>query len=155
MLVSILFRLRNVENEDRSKSFREKRAHLDPLGAAILIAAVCCLLLALQWGGTKYAWDSARIICLFVFLGLLLMVFCLLQWKLGEKGTIPPRILRQRTVLVGCLYSFMLSMANYTVIFEIAIAARQATRLTRICRMATTFHFTFKRHKVYRPRKAV
>ena len=117
LLVCTFFRLRNAGNEDRSKTFQEKRAHLDPLGAVVLIAAVCCLLLALQWGGTKYAWTNARIICLFILLGLLLIAFSFLQWKLGDRGTIPPRILRQRTVLIGCLYTFMLSMANYAVTF--------------------------------------
>ena len=135
-------------------SFREKRAHLDPLGAVILIAAVCCLLLALQWGGTEYTWGKAIIVCLFVLFGLLLMVFCYLQWMLGEKGTIPSRIVRQRTVLVGCLYTFMLSMANYTVTLSIFNGGMADNKADEMYRTATIFRFTFKRLKVYRLPKA-
>jgi hypothetical protein len=33
------------------------------------------LLLALQWGGSKYAWDNGRIIALFVLFGILITAF--------------------------------------------------------------------------------
>lgn len=88
---------------------------MDPFGALTLIASVSCLLLALQWGGITYPWASAKIIGLFIGFGFLAVVFGVLQWKLGEKATIPLRILRQRSVLMGGLYVALLNMAMYTV----------------------------------------
>ena len=38
---------------------------VDVLGAALIITTTVPLLLALTWGGTTYAWDSARILSLF------------------------------------------------------------------------------------------
>jgi hypothetical protein len=49
-----------------------KREHkVDWAGAALLVAAVVCLLLALSWGGSQYAWSSPMIVGLFVGFALL------------------------------------------------------------------------------------
>ena len=113
--ILLFLRLNGVDNVDRRLPLREKLEHMDIIGAATLIASVCCLLLALQWGGTSQPWNSPRIIGLFVGFGLLVVVFGILQWRLGEKATIPLRVLRQRTVLAGGLFSFLVNMSNYVV----------------------------------------
>ncbi|KAF3940067.1 hypothetical protein ABW19_dt0210181 [Dactylella cylindrospora] len=77
---------------------------LDLIGAAILIPAVVALLLALQWGGTTYPWNNAKIIGLFVCFGGLIIIFIVSQWKLGEAATLPPRILKQRSVLSAVIF---------------------------------------------------
>lgn len=88
---------------------------MDGAGALTLVGCVTCLLLALQWGGQKYPWNSARIIGLFVgFVGLL-VIFGYIQWRLGEHATIPLRILRQRSILMGCIFIALLDMTAYTV----------------------------------------
>jgi EmrB/QacA subfamily drug resistance transporter len=57
---------------------RHDRPHrLDLLGAALLMAAAIPLLLALSWGGGRYAWSSPVIIGLFALSGLLSFVFSL------------------------------------------------------------------------------
>lgn len=66
-------------------------------------------------GGTSQPWNSPRIIGLFVGFGLLIVIFGALQWRLGEKATIPLRVLRQRTVLAGGVFSFLVNMSNYVV----------------------------------------
>lgn len=114
-LIILFLRLQGVDTEDRSLPWRKKMQHLDLGGAATLIAAVCCLLLALQWGGNIYPWSSSRIVGLFIGFGGLMIVFCILQWRLKEKATVPPRYLRQRSVLMGCCYTFLISVANYAV----------------------------------------
>lgn len=80
---------------------------LDLLGALLLTAAVTCLLLALQWGGNEYPWNNGRIIGLLVGFGLLTVVFIGTQIWLGEKATIPPRIINQRTVIACCSFVFI------------------------------------------------
>ena len=78
---------------------------MDPLGTAIFLPAIVCVLLALQWGGTKYEWGNARIIALFVVFGLLTLAFGAIQvWK-GENATLPPRIITQRTVAASAWFA--------------------------------------------------
>jgi hypothetical protein len=62
-----------------------------------------------------YAWDSLRIIgllCGFVFL---FIAFMALQFWAGENATVPPRIIRQRSIFGSCLYSFFVACVLYTV----------------------------------------
>lgn len=103
------------DSKDRQLPLKAKLKHMDPLGATSLIAAVCCLLLALHWGGATLSWSSSRVIGLFVGFGLLIVAFGALQWKLGERATIPLRVLRQRSVLMGSLFLFFVNMTLFAV----------------------------------------
>lgn len=54
-LAVILFVLRLPDKNDFSGSpILERIQQLDLIGAGLLIPAIICLLLALQWGGNKY-----------------------------------------------------------------------------------------------------
>ncbi|KAJ4400533.1 MFS sugar transporter [Neurospora sp. IMI 360204] len=83
----------------------------DPFGTAVFMPAIVCLLLALQWGGTTYEWDSWRIIFLFVLFGVLIIAFIVIQFKMQDEGTVPPRIIKKRTVWASAIFSFCLGAA--------------------------------------------
>ena len=59
----------------------------DPVGNILFIASIICLLLAVEWGGSKYAYSDARIIVLFTLFGLLFIAFIASQAWLGENAT--------------------------------------------------------------------
>ncbi len=101
---------RILSNLTTKQKFRE----IDLLGALFLITGIVCLLLALQWGGTTYPWNDSMIIGLFIGFGLLIAIFIVIQYRLGDKATLPPRILKQRTVWTTSLFNCLLSMALYT-----------------------------------------
>lgn len=86
-------------------TWREKLHRLDLIGNLVFIPSLTCLFLALSWAGTKYALHDARIISLFVVFALLLAVFCIDQYIKQESATIPPRVLKNRNVLAGFLFS--------------------------------------------------
>ncbi|KAF7169101.1 hypothetical protein CNMCM5623_001909 [Aspergillus felis] len=94
---------------------------LDIPGMIIFISAVVCLLLALQWGGTQYSWTNARIIALFVISGVLTSIFLGIQiWK-GDYATVPPRLIRQRSVAFATAYSFLLGGSFFIIVYYIPI----------------------------------
>src|ERR1700733_5225314 len=64
-------------------TFREKMLQLDPTGIALILGAVVCYVLALQWGGVTLPWSSSKVIGLFVGFGLLLVAFGFNEWWLG------------------------------------------------------------------------
>src|SRR5262249_7987317 len=63
-------RLRGLPRHDRPR-------RLDLLGAALMMAAAIPLLLALTWGGARYAWTSPMILALIAASGLLSFAFSL------------------------------------------------------------------------------
>ncbi|RVD82123.1 uncharacterized protein DFL_006557 [Arthrobotrys flagrans] len=84
----------------------ERIKQLDPIGTAIFLPSMICLLLALQWGGTEYAWSSGRIIALLVIFAVTIIVFIGVQiWK-QEEATMPPRIVSQRSIAFGMWFAF-------------------------------------------------
>lgn len=88
---------------------------MDPLGITLLLGAVCSLLLVLQEGGTGWRWSSAKVIGLLITSFTLFALFGVMQWKLGERATIPLRLLRDRTVLTGSLLLALSNASSYVV----------------------------------------
>lgn len=94
---------------------------MDLIGAALLIPAIVCLLLALQWGGSKYPWNNSRIIGLFIGFGLIVILFIISQWKLGDRSTLPPRILKKRTVWSVSIFSVCFGGAFFLFMYYLPI----------------------------------
>ncbi|KAI9808246.1 MAG: MFS sugar transporter [Sarcosagium campestre] len=101
--------------------WRERVGQFDLPGTAIFVPAIVCLLLALQWGGSKYEWGSARIIALFVLFGVLISAFTAIQFIRGDLATLPPRILKKRSVAAAVFYSFSLGAAFLVFVFYVPI----------------------------------
>ncbi|KUJ08399.1 putative efflux pump antibiotic resistance protein [Mollisia scopiformis] len=94
---------------------------LDPIGTLLFVPSIICGLLALQWGGTSYAWDDGRIIGLFVLGALLLTAFVAVQLWLGENATVPSRILFQRTIGFGSVFGFLLGGSFFLLLYFLPV----------------------------------
>ncbi|KAL2150155.1 hypothetical protein VTH82DRAFT_7831 [Thermothelomyces myriococcoides] len=106
---------------DHARPLAYKLRHLDPLGAAILLPCVVCLILALQWSGSAYRWDNWRIILLWVLGGLLAIAFAVSQATRPEVATIPPRVARQRTVMASLWYQTLTGGAMMVVTYWLPV----------------------------------
>ena len=94
-----------LPNLNAGLSFREKLKQLDIFGTLLAVPAITFLLLALQWGGTTYGWDDPIIIVFFVLGGCLMLAFGYLQYRQGDKATLPPRIAKQRSIIAGLWFT--------------------------------------------------
>lgn len=94
---------------------------LDLGGTTLFVAGIICVLLALQWGGVKYAWSDARIIALFVLFGVLLIAFIGLQIVLKENALLPIRIITQRTMASACLFSACIGGSFFIFVYYVPI----------------------------------
>lgn len=99
----------------------EKLKELDLAGTSVLLPGIVCLLLALQWGGSKYQWSNPKIIGLLVTAGILLIAFVGIQFWRGEKATIPPRVISQRSIAFGCTVSFSVGSCFMLLVFYLPI----------------------------------
>ncbi|KAK9351749.1 Rubrofusarin-specific efflux pump aurT [Lipomyces doorenjongii] len=101
--------------------FKTQIQQLDPLGTLCFLPSMICLLLALQWGGSTYAWSNSRIIALFVLSCVLFVFFVGVQiWK-KETATVQPHIAKSRTVALGMMYTFCVYGAMIIVLYFLPI----------------------------------
>lgn len=77
---------------------------LDLFGFALFAPASVMFLLALQFGGNDYAWNSSVIIGLFCGSGVMGMLFCLWEYRMGDRAMMPGFLLKQRVVLCSLLH---------------------------------------------------
>ena len=102
-------------------SLKKKLWQLDPLGTICFLPGICCILLALQWGGNKYAWNDGRIIALFIIGGVLIITFVGLQIWLQDGATVPPRIIKQRSIAAGFCFSLCIGASLIVSVLYLAI----------------------------------
>ncbi|EPS31140.1 hypothetical protein PDE_06095 [Penicillium oxalicum 114-2] len=131
MVVVLLF-LRLPSN-NQAITWSHIAQELDLIGASLIIPAVICLILALQWGGNSYAWGSSQIIGLFVGFGLLILLFAASQvWitRRDEKNraisksasaTLPPSILAKRSIWSAGLFAFFFSGGFFLLVYYLPI----------------------------------
>ena len=118
----IIFILRVPKKSEFSgTSILDRIKQLDLIGASLLIPAIVCLLLALQWGGNKYPWNSSRVIGLFVGFGLMIIIFTFSQIKLGDRATLPPGILKRRSVLSATMFALFFGGAFFLLVYYVPI----------------------------------
>ncbi|RDW64396.1 MDR family MFS transporter [Aspergillus mulundensis] len=117
----LLFLLRLPPKQRSQKTFVDIFLDLDPIGTAIFVPAIVCLLLALQWGGVTYEWANGRIIALFVIFGVAILAFVALQIVLGDRATVPSGIARQRTIAFASFFGLCIGGSFFIMIYYIPI----------------------------------
>ncbi|TLD35444.1 putative HC-toxin efflux carrier TOXA [Venturia nashicola] len=90
--------------EKRKGTFTERLWKFDPVGNMLLAPGLICVLLALEWGGTRYPWNDFGVLVLLAVGSVLFVAFAASQY-FQENGTLPPRILQQRTIAAGVFVS--------------------------------------------------
>ncbi|EHK16207.1 uncharacterized protein TRIVIDRAFT_64982 [Trichoderma virens Gv29-8] len=105
----------------QAATLREKLLHMDPVGAALVIAFVVCYLLAVQDGGVKFPWNSAHEIGLLVGSAAIVGVFVLWEWFQKDTAMFPFRLAKQRVYIVESVFSFFYSGAYYLVLYYLPI----------------------------------
>jgi MFS family permease len=91
----------------RRANLGEKILQMDLPGTFIILAGIVCLLLALQWGGTSKAWNSADVIGTLVGFCLLTITFVVVEYLQGERAMLVPHVLKKREIWAGGAFSFL------------------------------------------------
>ncbi|UZP41492.1 hypothetical protein NXS19_009308 [Fusarium pseudograminearum] len=84
------------------------KTKFDFTGLFMFSPSIVMLLLALQWGGVDYAWDSATIVGLFCGGGVLFAIFVFWEHRVGRDAMIPMPIVRTRQVWTSLLTNLFL-----------------------------------------------
>jgi hypothetical protein len=98
-----------------------KAKRLDPLGLLFFVPSMICLILALQWGGTTYAWSSPKVIGLLVTFAVTLIAFLFVEYKFPDTAMAPPRVVLNRSVGSSMFFTFMSSGSMMCAVYYLAI----------------------------------
>ncbi|MFD8074337.1 MDR family MFS transporter [Streptomyces sp. NPDC059718] len=86
------------------------RPVVDYAGIALVALGASGLVLALEWGGSQYAWDSAVVVGLFASSAVLLTAFVLVELRAREP-MLPMHLFRNPVFVVCSLLSFIVGFA--------------------------------------------
>ncbi|KAK5723694.1 hypothetical protein LTR15_005393 [Elasticomyces elasticus] len=106
--------------------FRDLHHKLDLIGFVLLSPAIIMALLALQWGGNVYAWDSATIIGLFCGAAGNLLVWAAWNWWKKDDALIPVSMVRRTQVWSGSLVVGFLMSSLYIFVYYLPIYFQSA-----------------------------
>lgn len=103
----------------------------DLLGFVLFAPACIMLLLALQYGGNSYAWDSATVIGLLCGSVGTFLVFAVWERYMGNEAMIPGHLVHDRIVLSSSLlamsiFGFTMTLSYYLPIYFQAVRGKSA-----------------------------
>ncbi|EFX02951.1 major facilitator superfamily transporter toxin efflux pump [Grosmannia clavigera kw1407] len=123
-MTAVIFML-HLPRDDKTggglKSILSRVLQLDLPGAFTLIPSIIMLLIALQWGGTKYPWHNSRVIGLFVGAGVGAVVFVGIEIWQQDKGLLPPRFFRNRSVLCAMLFAMFFGASFFPMVYYLSL----------------------------------
>jgi EmrB/QacA subfamily drug resistance transporter len=119
--VIVLFFKSPRRTAESTATWKQRAVQLDVIGTSIFIVDIICCLLALQWGGSKYAWGSWRVILCLVIFGVLTVVFIITQYYAKENATVPFHIITNRSVAAACWFAFCLGGAFFVLVYWLPI----------------------------------
>jgi hypothetical protein len=107
-IVYLLQRIPEQIPKESALSVIPKLHHkLDLVGFTLFTPASVMFLLALSWGGSKYAWNSSIIIGLLCAAPVVVAIFCVWASYRKDRGLIPPTLVRKPVIFWGCIISFL------------------------------------------------
>lgn len=132
MLLCISIPERNHAKQPKNLTDTAKcLSKLDIPGFILFAPAAVMLLIALQWGGSQYAWNSATIIGLFCGAGVMAIIFLAWEYYIGDEAMIPFSMLKRRNiwsslVFIWLLFGSMMVFSYYLPIYFQAVKGASA-----------------------------
>lgn len=105
----------------KSASLREKLMQMDPVGVILVMGAVISYILALNYGGIKYDWNSSQVVGLLVGFVALSAAFVAWEWCQEDRAMVPFRLAGQRVYIVPSVFAFFFSGAYFLIIYYLPI----------------------------------
>ncbi|KFY29990.1 hypothetical protein V494_08341 [Pseudogymnoascus sp. VKM F-4513 (FW-928)] len=111
----------NPRSTDSISTLKMVSQKLDLIGFTLFAPFAIMLLLALEWGGSEYAWGSATVIGLFCGSGGALTVFAAWEYYVGDEAMIPFSMVKKRIVWSSCLVLAFASASMFILTYYLPI----------------------------------
>ncbi|KAJ5612142.1 hypothetical protein N7510_005336 [Penicillium lagena] len=119
--VLVFFKAPRAIKKKNDLPWQQQLAQFDLLGSIFFLPSVISLLLALQWGGTKYDWNDPRIIALFCVFGVGILIFVGIQYWGGDRATVPVRLIKNRNIWGAAWYALAIGAAFFVITYYLPI----------------------------------
>ncbi|KAJ6443725.1 Major facilitator superfamily transporter [Purpureocillium lavendulum] len=94
---------------------------LDLPGVALVLAALTCFILALEYGGTTKSWSSGTVIGLLVAFGILGILFIILEVYQGDRALLVGRLMKRRTIVACAIFVSMINFSFFPLAYNLPI----------------------------------
>lgn len=101
--------------------FKNAIVDFDLLGFVLFAPSVIMLLLALQYGGNQYRWDSSQVIGLFCGSGANFIVWLIWDWYQGATAMVPLSMIRKRVMWASSVSGLFLSGTMFITAYYLPI----------------------------------
>ncbi|KAH6712870.1 putative HC-toxin efflux carrier [Leptodontidium sp. 2 PMI_412] len=102
-------------------TLKEKFLQMDMPGSFVVMGAIICYILALQWGGQTKSWNSSDVIGTLVGFVLILAVWVVIEWYQGERAMIVGRLLKDRHIWSAMVFIFFLAGGFFLLLYNLPI----------------------------------
>lgn len=103
-------------------ALKEKILQMDLVGVGLLIAATVCFILAVQYGqGGQYSWSGSMVIGLLVGFVLIIALWVVNEWYMGERAMVVPRMIKERTNAVMAAIAVAIGGSFFPVVYYVPI----------------------------------
>ncbi|GAA6004221.1 hypothetical protein JCM10207_002489 [Rhodosporidiobolus poonsookiae] len=123
-----------ADPNDRSvRSIIRQTIRMDWIGGILVLGAVTCLVLALQWGGNQKPWNDGAVIACFVVAGVAFIALVFWERYLGDRAMVPVKIFKSFSIYAIAFAAFLtrcslLIYTYYVPIYYQAVKHHNATK---------------------------
>lgn len=120
--IIIPFYLYSYRPKSSVRSLHERMESIDITGNFLLVASLVLILLGLTLGQENPSWKQANDICCFIIGGILLIVFCIYNFKFSKYQVIPTNIAFNWPIFTAFItysmsFSVLMTMAQFACIY--------------------------------------
>ncbi|KAK8846517.1 hypothetical protein IAR55_005603 [Kwoniella newhampshirensis] len=95
---------------------------LDWVGMILSLAWAVCIILGLQWGGVTRKWNDAGVIVCLVLAFVLVPVFCVYEYWIGERAFFRIRLIARRSIAGALIVSASVAGIMMILIYYLSLA---------------------------------
>lgn len=111
----------NIDKPSYKEVLMSLHRKLDLVGFALFAPAAIQCLLALQYGGQRYAWSDSVVIGLFCGSAATLLLFLVWEYHKGTEAMMPFYLLRMHTLWCSCLVMLFLVSTTFCATYYLPV----------------------------------
>jgi Major Facilitator Superfamily len=102
-------------------TIKEKLKRVDYVGTLIVLSFATLFLLAMNFGGQTFPWNSAAVIVPLVLTIVLIGVLCVVESRFAKEPIMPPRLFKSRSVVSIMCTNFFFGCTFFAMVFYLPV----------------------------------